>query len=191
MLGRRRWAVLGALVATLLPLRARADVIGAPPACPPGSHGRTTHTGSWCVPWKCAIDTDCGEGSACKPWRVCTRAGEVYAPGGHSIADSPPPERVPMVVGTCDPAAACRGDEEPPPVMTRPVAGDAPVCVVADHCVESDLPPLPLRSGEVPVAPASAATPAPASGCGCAVDPRGGPNVGWLGLVALARRRRR
>lgn len=201
--GLRRFAVCGALAAVVvLPARARADSIDGPPACPPGARGESSHAGQWCVPWLCAVDADCGGSGSCRDWRVCTRESDVI-PGG--LRPEPEPaERIRLVVGTCDPAAACRGDEEPPPELVGKLVEGAPECKVDNHCVPADLPGLPARtegvatppvgaavpvgSGPAPVSVAEKATPA---GCGCAASEAA--TGGWLMFVAVwfARRRRR
>jgi hypothetical protein len=190
----------GALIAALLlPATAAADAIDGPPACPPGARGYSAHAGQWCVPWTCTADADCGGQAACRPWRVCTRESDVV-PGGMRPEPSPP-QRMTLVVGTCDPAAACRGDEEPPPEVVGKFVEGAPKCVEANHCVPADLPALPSRAGETAPPPGAGPGPAPVQGtsptqasatppgCGCAAT--NGAPAGLIFALWFSRRRRR
>lgn len=207
----RMFAVLGALAAALLlPATVRADAIDGPPACPPGARGESAHAGVWCVPWTCTNDETCGPSAKCRPWRVCTRASDV-TPGGLR-AEPPAPERMQLVVGTCDPSLACRGDEEPPPALVGKLLPGPPQCRDDRHCVPSDLPALPPRTAgstanPAPPAPASAPAsapapapapngppPSPTPGCGCTstdTTPTGGLTVlaAIFGLTLHRRRR--
>ena len=73
----------------LVPRGARADVIMADGACPPGAMGRNTHEGFRCVPAPCNPTFECerpptmgriGEGrplGECREWRVCTREARI------------------------------------------------------------------------------------------------------------------
>ncbi len=193
-----RFAVLGALTAALLlPATTRADSISGPPACPPGTRGQSSHSGQWCAPMTCADDGACGPASTCRPWRVCTRDSDVE-PGGLR-AHPEPPVRMQLVVGTCDPALKCRGDEEPPPPLVGKLLDGPPQCRDERHCVPTDLPALPPRTAEAPSTPASTppATGSPATGsppvaprpgCGCTTDtPLALP--GLLALLLIRRRR--
>lgn len=194
-------ALVGALLGPATAGVARADAISGPPACPPGAMGRSAHAGEWCVPWTCAPGVDCAGGATCKPWRVCTRASDVV-PGG--LRPEPaPPERMELVVGTCDPADNCRGDEEPPPMMVGQVVAGPPTCSVGLHCVAEALPTLPLRSKSVtppPLAETNNEAPTkategppvtPAPGCGCTVDAGAWGSLAWLAVIGLVWRRRR
>lgn len=175
---------------------ARADAIAGPPACPPGARGASAHEGEWCEPWPCTSDAEC-EGGRCVRWRVCTRVASV-TPGGLRARPVPPEPRT-LVVGTCDPARACDGTEEPPPPVVGTFEGAAPpACDDARYCVPAALPPLPAgptppAASESPAPSASAPTP-PATAprnCGCRVA--GSPaRAPWAFLaVALVLWRRR
>jgi len=183
--------------ALLLPTIVRADAISGPPACPPGSRGRSSHAGQWCEPWTCTADDTCGAAAKCRPWRVCTKASDVE-PGGMR-AEPAPPMRMQLVVGTCDPALGCRGDEEPPPLLVGKLLADAPQCRDDRHCVADDLPALPPRTGDVAAPPPPSPSPpattttgaapaAPPPGCGCTSTTN---NFASLALLALLLRRRR
>lgn len=192
-----RWLLL-VLVTIVAPSGARADAISGPPACPPGARGAASHAGQWCAPWPCTSDTEC-EGGTCRDWRVCTRPAMVH-PGGLGGIDRPP-SRMELVVGTCDPAVACTGTEEPPPVFAGTFEPDAPTCTEARVCVPAALPPLPPRSTGVPSAiPSSPLSPPPpppltaARGCACRAGPTRGslaPPALALAVIALVARRRR
>lgn len=57
-----RLTVSTALVLLAASSGARADAIGGPPAsCPDGSHGVSSHSGSWCEPADCNAATDCAQ----------------------------------------------------------------------------------------------------------------------------------
>jgi len=190
-----RFAVPGALAAALLlPATAHADAISGPPACPPGTRGQSWHSGQWCAPATCTDDAACGPSATCRPWRVCTRDSDVE-PGG--LRPHPaPPVRMQLVVGTCDPASKCRGDEEPPPPLVGKLLEGPPQCRDDRHCVASDLPALPPRTADVPPAPTTPTSPpapgsppvAPRPGCGCTTD--GTPALPALLALLLIRRRR-
>lgn len=197
MIDLARFAVPGALVAALLlPTLARADAIAGPPACPPGSRGQSSHSGQWCAPATCTADSECGPAATCRPWRVCTRDSDVEL--GGLRAGPEPPVRMQMVVGTCDPASKCRGDEEPPPQLVGKLLAGPPSCRDERHCVANDLPALPPRAADVPAnpppsppsdPPATGSPPvAPRPGCGCTTD---GPFAlpGLLALLLIRRRR--
>lgn len=143
----KRAATLLVLLFTVSPLAARADAIDGPPACPPGAVGRSSHSGQWCEPAVCASDADCAStGGHCRAYRVCTRHASIPPGGLGQFRDPPPsPDEVDVVVGSCEPAAACRGDEEPPPPTAGTLTGD-PSCREASFCVPDELPSLPTGS---------------------------------------------
>jgi MYXO-CTERM domain-containing protein len=198
------------LVLALVPAAAYADAIDGPPACPPGARGRSSHSGQWCEVAACASDADCADaGGHCRAYRVCTRHASIPPGGLGAFRDPPPPPyEVDLVVGSCEPALACRGDEEPPPPSAGTYVEATPTCREATFCVPDALPGLPLIG-----APAPSPAPPPASGaappssaasvsveqsahasCSCAASGRGAPAPFVLGLVmacvAIARRRR-
>jgi len=195
-----RFVVLGALTAALLlPATTRADAISGPPACPPGSRGQSSHSGQWCAPATCTDDTQCSPAATCRPWRVCTRASDVELGGLRPRPE--PPVRMQLVVGTCDPSANCRGDEEPPPSLVGKLLDGPPQCRDDRHCVAADLPALPPRSAAVPATPTSPPTSLPAGGspttsppvaprpgCGCTTDASPAP-LALLALLLIRRRR--
>ncbi len=216
----RYWLVTGLIPALLLtglahslaPTSARADAIDGPPACPPGTRGRSAHEGRWCEPEPCTDDAACGEGSACRAWRVCTQTSMVE-PGGLRARPEPAAPRE-LAVASCDVAEACRGDEEPPPPTVGELQG-RPVCSDGRFCVDAALAVFPAGAaihegggeatttavGETPVvgsAPSNTPT-APAaapSSCLCALSSREtrAPISLVVGLVlmsTLAWRRRR
>lgn len=189
----------------LAPRLVRADAIDGPPACPPGAIGRSSHSGQWCEAAPCTTDADCGEdGGHCRPWRVCTRRASIPVGGLGQFRDPPPPpNEIDLVVGSCEPARACRGDEEPPPPAPGTFVEASPTCREATFCVPDALPALPLIG-----APAPSPVPPPSSAaqvsverevhasCNCAVPGEGSANgAPWGGLaiaaLALALRRRR
>jgi hypothetical protein len=174
---------------------ASADAIDQPPACPPGARGVSSHAGLRCHPAACTSDADCEGRGVCRPWRVCTIRSSV-PPGGLGGFNQPPRDEE-LVVGSCEPSAQCRGDEEPPPPMVgTPVAGP-PVCRDASYCVpERGLPPLPespagqsaSSSGSGEAATSSTSQPS-RNGCGCEAAP-GAAVLSGLWLLFFARRRR-
>jgi MYXO-CTERM domain-containing protein len=111
-----------------------------------------------------------------------------------------------VVVGTCDPARACTGEEEPPPPLAGAVASGAPRCSNGNYCVPKPLPPLPpLWSSAPPTGsarddgnePGTAPTTPPGTrrgGCGCRLGPADTPLPAWSAglvlVVALLARRR-
>lgn len=159
---RRLWASLPALVALLVlgaPGAAHADAIDGPPACPPGARGRSSHSGTWCVPASCTADADCEGGATCVERRLC--AIEVMVtPGGRRASPEPPaPIPVEMVVATCLPTETCTGTEEPWPDTAGHV-GAVPRCAARRVCVTPPLPSLSELLGvEPPPAPPAAPTP--------------------------------
>ena len=183
---------------------ASADVVDGPPACPPGALGRSSHAGTWCEAAPCATDADCSEGGgSCRAWRVCTRRASIPL-GGHAglREPAPPPYQAELVVGRCDPARACRGDEEASPPAVGEYVDAAPTCLDAMFCVPAGLPAFPLVQAPpapAPVAPlsppptAGPVAPPPQSSCDC--HAHGGSRSGglWpaLGLLVVALRRRR
>lgn len=187
--------VLLLMMALMLPSSvANADAIEGPPACPPGSRGGSAHEGQWCEPWTCESDAEC-DGGRCVPWRVCTRVASVV-PGG--LWPEPPPARPrTLVVGTCDPARACTGTEEPPPPTVGTFEGAAPpACAEARYCVPVALPSFPGRAppAQAPpdVAPEAPSPATSARNCGCratTTSMHGGAIA--LALLALTLRRRR
>lgn len=199
-----RLALIFVLLVSLFPIVARADAIEGPPACPLGARGRSSHSGQWCEAAPCASDADCADaGGHCRAYRVCTRHASIPAGGHGAFRDPPPPPyEVDLVVGSCEPARACRGDEEPGPPMAGAYVDAAPTCSEATFCVPESLPTLPLIGPPAPP-PASAAV-APASvpsvaeptrsSCGCAVPGSRGAAPASLVLalacLALGRRRR-
>lgn len=198
-----RLLVVGVIMGAAMPA-ARADAISPPPACPPGSQGRSSHAGEWCEPAACQSDSDCSKlGGSCRPWRVCTRAAKAQH-GGLRGFDRPPMD-VTLAVGSCAPDEACRGDEEPPPPTIGSWAEGPPVCTNATYCVPASLPPLPTAAGPSSAAPSGSAdaggcAPPPAGrprGCGCRVGAPTDPLVGLgalvvaVGVAGYARRRRK
>lgn len=176
---------------------ARADAIEGPPACPPGSVGRSAHEGQWCVPALC--DAGCGEGETCAARRVCVQTARVI-PGGLRPRE-PDPEPRELVVAVCPADSTCTGDEEPPPPTVGELPPTRPRCEIHNVCVPAALPALPPASELAPPpAPSEAPTEAPSavehssaharssarSGCGCSVGSRGPGVLGVLVLLALA-----
>lgn len=166
---------------------ASADSIEGPPACPPGSRGDSSHEGQWCEPWPCANDGECN-GGRCVPWRVCTRVANVELGG---LRPRPPPtvQRT-QVVGTCDPARACTGTEEPPPPTVGSFEGAAPpTCSEGRYCVSVALPPFPARprSAASPSAPPGgpSAPPSPTTTRNCGCSAVGAPSRGAFALALL------
>ena len=144
----RHLALLLLLLLLLAPRSVRADAIEGPPACPPGARGRSSHSGTWCEAAPCASDADCSDvGGHCRPWRVCTRRASIPM-GGHAAMREPAPApfEIDLVVGSCEPTRACRGDEEPPPPIAGTYVAPTPTCQQASFCVPDSLPTLPLIS---------------------------------------------
>jgi hypothetical protein len=171
---------------------AAADAIDQAPACPPGARGVSSHAGIRCHPAACTNDADCEGRGVCRPWRVCTIRSSV-PPGGLGGFNQPPRDEE-LVVGTCEPSAACRGDEEPPPPMVGTPAVGPPVCRDATFCVpERALPPLPAPSGSEQSSGEESAGPGASqpsrNGCGCEAAP-GAAVLSGLALLFFARRRR-
>jgi MYXO-CTERM domain-containing protein len=185
-----------ALLGSLAPAFARADAIDGPPACPPGARGRSSHSGQWCEVAACASDADCADaGGHCRAYRVCTRHAAI-PPGGHGAFRDPPPPpyEVELVVGSCEPARACRGDEEPGPPMAGAYVDAAPTCREATFCVPEALPSLPLLGSPAPSPAPEASVAVPGrSSCGCAAPTSrsSAPALLVLAVVALALARRR
>jgi hypothetical protein len=150
---------------------ARADAIEGPPACPPGSSGRSSHHGQWCEPAVCDAEAACEGGARCTSFRVCTR-GSLVPPNHRLIDPAAVPVRMEMVIGTCDPAEACTGLEEPPPPTIGAMIDEPPACRAIDVCVPSALPSLPTSASPAPPVAASPSTPpspsVSAHACGCA-----------------------
>jgi hypothetical protein len=180
---------LGAALA-LATAPARADAIDGPPACPPGTVGRSAHEGRWCVPSPCTDDSGCRDGATCRAWRVCSQTAMVV-PGGLR-PDDPPPEPRELAVASCPVEAACDGTGEPPPPTVGTLEG-TPTCTDGRYCVPPSLPPLPSLAA--PVDETAAGDP---SSCLCRVTSvRAAPRVASTALVllglaiALRRSRRR
>ena len=124
---------------------ARGDAIAPAPACPPGSQGQSSHAGQWCAPAPCKADSDCKvEGVNCRRWRVCVRETTV----SHNRR-RPTLRQQDVVVGTCPPGKACKGDEEPPPPQVGTLKEGAPRCSTGEYCVPASLPPLPQVAKDV------------------------------------------
>ena len=122
---------------------AYADALSPPPACPPGAKGQSTHAGLWCAPAPCTSDEQCRTGNSCRNWRVCIRKSDSFY-----NRRNPVPLQIDVVVGSCDPAQKCSGEDQPPPPMAGTVASGRPECTVGKYCVPPTLPPLP--SGKNP-----------------------------------------
>lgn len=205
---------LGCAIACAPAATVRADVVWTE-RCPWGARERTSHAGPRCAPWPCASDAECEGGLVCRPWRVCTQTFSVPPAGlGAFRQPPPPPTREEQVVGSCDPAQRCSGDEEPRPPTSGEAQG-AVECREATYCVRPTLPALP---SDVPAAhdtaagggsatttdpqTGAAATPADAPatsrGCACRAGARGraATSIAIAALIAsiaaaIARRRRR
>jgi hypothetical protein len=194
-------------------LPVRADAIDPPPACPPGTRGRTSHAGQWCEAQPCAVDADCAPRNAvdrilqpgpsrCRPWRVCVRTADVARGGDYGNA---PHHAEDLVVGSCDPSAACDGTERPQPPTHGTFRPGAPVCTVASYRVPDTPPPLPPRApgasahaqpsvASAHAQPSGATDPAPPASAGCAITTarRSSIVVALLSIaLALVARRRR
>ena len=168
---------------------ARADAIEGPPACPPGTVGRSAHEGRWCVPSPCVDDSGCRDGAVCRPWRVCAQTAMV-TPGGLRPVE-PPPEPRELAVASCAVEEGCDGTTEPPPPTVGSLGG-SPSCTDGHYCIPPQLPPLPaLASPAVeptasPSAGPSALGGTPAS-CLCRTSrPRGSASCALLATLALA-----
>jgi hypothetical protein len=124
-------------------------------ACPPGAIGTSSHDGDRCVLRHCETDEDCDgswrEISTCRQWRACSFTREVeFNPVWLYPGD---PERGTLVeetslVGSCDPADACTGLEDPPPASVQLRGDELIECEELMLCVPRSLPALP-RIGPV------------------------------------------
>ncbi|MBX7196440.1 MAG: hypothetical protein K1X94_30585 [Sandaracinaceae bacterium] len=182
------WMLVGVAVA-------RADAIDGPPACPPGTEGRSAHEGQWCEASPCTAGGDCRDGATCRPWRVCTQRSLVQRGGLHG-EDHPPVSRELAVAG-CAVESACDGASEPPPPTVGRLEG-VPVCTDGHYCVPSALPPLPsLAPPTTSSASSDPSLPVVAlgHGCGCRAHARSRPDTSLvlavLGLGLASRRTRR
>ncbi len=183
-------ATLFAIVfATLFATVANADVVRAPPTCPPGSRGVSTHGAVRCAESPCTADESCPTGNRCVPYRVCTRPVEVFEGGREGRFHV---RRA--VVNSCPQRELCRASDTPP--ETTGMWQGAPRCSNANYCVPAAR--APSYPAEVPtgtVAPRDPETPPPTSSnsddpSGCHVGSQPGSAAWLLALVLAARVRR-
>lgn len=207
----RRWPlILGALCLFALPSEVRADSIGNPPTCPPGTRGQSSHAGLWCATAACSSDADCGE-ARCEERRICTVTAAVL-PGGHrGFDEAVAPQNVELAVASCAADASCTGTEETWPPTVGAIANRTPTCSVVRACVPAPLPPLggflagttpehsPLVGSPAPTSGAagasgslpSASSPTTSAGCGCRAGSPTAHGIGLLVLIGLIAWRRR
>lgn len=183
---------------------ARADALPPPQACPPGTQGWSSHSGTGCNARTCQTDSHCDsryeEPATCQQWRVCSVVQEERVYRRRAPADSEPATRsVRYVVGTCDPSEACTGLEESPPGGRSRQLDPADVeCVEALHCVPTALPDLPRPTIEMEAEASAESEAEEGTGsasdgvCGCALRSSQAVPLallGWVAGLALVRRR--
>ncbi len=143
-----------------------------PPGCPAGAKGRSSHAGARCHAEPCATDTECRDGAKCRPYRVCTRTSSVPPAGRGAFMSGAGPHMEELVIGSCEIADQCSGNEDPPPPVVGTLEPGPPTCREGSYCVPPAHPPLPPvaeRSGEPPT------TGTPRRGGGGASSGGGGP----------------
>ena len=100
----------GLLLACVLVVapRARADVVGPPPAsCPPGSEGAVCHGLEFCRPLPCTADTDCRDGKVCREVGLCLTSRSC---GGRRPPDAAPPPPTSVAERACGASESCGAD---------------------------------------------------------------------------------
>jgi hypothetical protein len=164
---------------------ARADAIGPPADCPPGTRSVVDHAGARCATWACD-DGRCADGLRCTARRVCIVRASV-TPGGWSPPGTPPVSED-QTVAVCLPSEECDGTEPGAVVVVGAPLGP-PTCALADVCLRSDpSAPLPLHPPSEARATEAAAASAPAEPppSGCASGPGRAGAFLATALVAFA-----
>ncbi len=132
------YRVLVALTVLFYVEAANADSVESPWRCPPGSYGKSSHYGPYCVPAACDNDDDCGGSDRCVRYRVCIKKtffrSRYVVPGGGYEHD--------MVVATCAQSDGCVGGEQDLPTPGKVAPGPA-TCRDDTFCVPPELPPFP------------------------------------------------
>lgn len=200
-----------AAAALSFPAPARADVVRPPPAdCPPGSLGKTSHSGQFCAPLPCTADSDCATHSqpgepalVCRTSRLCIGSKELHSWRTDTSW------KVPVALGPCGascPPASCQtekrcvpdpdaGPAAPPEQPTATATATAPTPTPTPAPAPDA--GQPAHAGQPSTAPAPPATPptaAPGIGCGCDLarsrEGAGGAAAWLLASVAMIARAR-
>ena len=172
--------VVGLLLSTAA-LASIAPSAMAQEECPLGSVQKTESGSTWCEPTVCETDTNCANGSICRPVALCVEVGVLDAPPG-SPGTKPAEAGTKLLV-----RQRCGADKSCPQKTT---CSDKGRCITRAQAEKAGLltPPKPADPTAPPPDP-------PKKACGCGVigargDAFGGAAFALLGALAISARRR-
>ena len=180
MMGARR---LGMIVsfATVGAIATASANAGAQENCPLGSISKADNGQTWCEPTICDVDTQCPNGSVCRPIPLCVEIGVLELPPGEK---SDAGQRL-LVRQRCGADKAC---------PQRTTCSEKGRCITREQADKAGLSSLPGALSDAGGGGAAAAEGKKKS-CGCSVPGTSGGELGGgalalLGAIAVSARRR-